>query len=76
METTQKGLTFQNLDIILETFSRHPSVIQIEEKISEDVFSFRLVLPWEKYRAILSGNQNKSTSGIIPTKVLHSLAKK
>ena len=71
----QKGLTFQNLDIILDTFSRHPSVIQIKEKTNEDVFSFRHVLPWETYRAILSVNQNKSTSGTIPTKVLHSLAK-
>ena len=71
----QKGLTFQNLDIILDTFSRHPSVIQIKEKTNEDVFSFRHVLPWETYRAILSVNQNKSTSGAIPTKVLRSLAK-
>ena len=30
----QKGLTFQNLDIILDTFSSHPSVIQIKEKIN------------------------------------------
>ena len=28
----QKGLTFQNLDIILDRFSHHPSVIQIKEK--------------------------------------------
>ena len=28
----QKGYTFQNLDIILDTFSHHPSVIQIKEK--------------------------------------------
>ena len=41
----QKGLTFQNLDIILDTISRHPSVIQIKEKTNEDVFSFRHVLP-------------------------------
>ena len=71
----QKGLTFQNPDIILGTFSRHPSVIQIKEKTNEDVFSFRHVLPWETYRAILSVNQNKSTSGTIPTKVLRSLTK-
>ena len=70
----QKGLTFQNLDIILDTFSSHPSVIQITEKTNKDVFSFRHVLPWETYRAILSVNQNKSTSGTIPTKVLRSLA--
>ena len=62
-QKTQKGLTFQNLDIILK------------EKTNEDVFSFRHVLPWEIYRAILSVNQNKSTSGTIPTKVLRSLAK-
>ena len=73
METT-KGLTFQNLDIILDTFSSHPSVIQIKEKTNKGVFSFRHVLPWETYRAILSVNQNKSTSGTIPTKVLRSLA--
>ena len=71
----QKGLTFQNLDIILDTFSRHPSVIQIKEKTNEDVFSFRHVLPWETYRAILSVNQNKSTSGTIPTKFLRSPSK-
>ena len=71
----QKGLTFQNLDIISDTFSSHPSVIQIKEKTNKDVFSFRHVLPWETYRAILSVNQNKSTSGTIPTKVLRSLAK-
>ena len=71
----QKGLTFQNLDIILDTFSSHPSVIQITEKTNKDVFSFRHVLPWKTYRAILSLNQNKSTSGTIPTKVLRSLAK-
>ena len=68
----QKGLTFQNLDIILDTFSSHPSVIQI--KTNKDAFSFRHVLPWETYRAILSVNQNKSTNGTIPTKVLRSLA--
>ena len=71
----QKGLTFQNLDIILDTFSSHPSVIQTKEKTNKDAFSFRHVLPWETYRAILSVNQNKSTSGTIPAKVLRSLAK-
>ena len=72
----QKGLTFQNLDIILDTFSSHPSIIQIKEKTNkEDVFNFRHVIPWETYRAILNVNQNKSTSGTIPTKVLRSLAK-
>ena len=71
----QKGLTFQNLDIILDTVSSHPSVIQIQEKTNKDVFSFRPVLPWETYRAILSVNKNKSTNGTIPTKVLRSLAK-
>ena len=70
----QKGLTFQNLDIILDTFSSHPSVIQMKEKTKKDVFSFRHVLPWETYRAILSINQNKSTSCTSPTKVLRSLA--
>ena len=71
----KKGSTFQNLDIILDTFFRHPSVIQIKEKANEDVFSFRHVLPWEAYRAILSVNQNKSTSDTFPTKALRSLAK-
>ena len=71
----QKGLTFQNLDIILDTFSRHTSVIQIKEKANKDVFSFRHVLPWETQRDILSVNQNKSTSSTIPTNVLRSLAK-
>ena len=71
----QKGLTFRNLDIILDTFSSHPSVIHIKEKTNKDVFSFRHVLPWETYRAILSVNQSKSTSGTIPTKVLRLLAK-
>ena len=74
METTE-GLTFQNLDIILDIFSSHHSVIQIKEKTNKDVFSFHHVLPWETYRAILSVNQNKPTSGTIPTKVLRSLAK-
>ena len=74
METT-KGLTFQNLDIILDIFSSHHSVIQIKEKTNKDVFSFHHVLPWETYRAILSVNQNKPASGTIPTKVLRSLAK-
>ena len=71
----QKGHTFQNLDIISGTFSCHPSVIQIKEKTNGDAFSFCHVLPWKTYRAILSVNQNKSTSGTIPTKVLRSLAK-
>ena len=70
-----KGLTFRNLDIILDTFSSHPSVIQIKEKNNKDVFSFLHVLPWETYTAILSVYQNKSTSGTIPTKVLRSLTK-
>ena len=43
----QQGLTFQNLDIILDTFSGHRSVFQIKEKTNKDVFSFRHVLPWE-----------------------------
>ena len=47
----QKGLTFQNLDIILDTFSRHPSVIQIKEKTNKDVFTFRHVLPWKTHSA-------------------------
>ena len=71
----QKGLTFQNLGFILDTFSSHPSVIQIKEKTNKDVFSFHHVLPWKTYRAIFSVNQNKSTSGTNPTKVLQSLAK-
>ena len=61
--------------IILDTFSSQPSVIQIKEKTNKDVFSFRHVLPWKTYRAIVSVNQNKSTSGTIPIKVLRSLAK-
>ena len=44
METI-KGLIFQNLDTISDAFSSHPSVIQIKEKPTEDVFSFRHVLP-------------------------------
>ena len=40
----QKGLTLQNLDIILDTFSCHVSVIQIKKKTNKDVFSFRHVL--------------------------------
>ena len=71
----QKGLTFQNIDIILDTFSSHPSVIQIKEKTNKDVFSFCDVLPWETYRTILRVNENKSTSGAIPTKLLCSLTK-
>ena len=71
----QKGRTFQNLDIILDTFFSHPSVIQIKEKTNNDVFGFRHHLPWDTYRAILSVNQNKLTSGTTPTKVLRSLAK-
>ena len=59
METTKRTY--------LPTFSSHPSVIQIKEKTNKDVFSFRHVVPWEPYRAILSVNQNKSTSGTIPT---------
>ena len=72
----QKGLTFQNLDIVLDTFSSHSGVIQIKETTNKDAFSFRHVLPWETYRAILSVNQNKSTSDAVPTIVLRSLAKK
>ena len=74
METTERT-TFQNLDIILDKFSTHRSVIQIKEKTTKYVFSFSHVLPWETYRAILNVDQNKSTSGTIPTKVLLSLAK-
>ena len=33
------------------------------------------VLPWETYKAILSVNQNRSTSDTIPTRVLRSLRK-
>ena len=47
----------------------------MKEKTNNDAFSFHHILPWETYRAILSVNQNKSTSGTIPTKVLRSLAK-
>ena len=71
----QNRLTFQNLDIILDTFSSHPSVIQITVKTKKDTFSFCHVLYWETYRAILSVNQNKSTSGTIPTKFLRSPSK-
>ena len=52
----EKGLTFQNLDITSDTFS---SAIQIKEKTNKAVFIFRLVLPSESYRAILSVNQNE-----------------
>ena len=48
--------------------SRHPSIIQIKEKANKDVFSFRHVLPWKTYRAILSVNENKS----LPTKKWHN----
>ena len=68
----QKGLTFQNL--FQNIFSSHPSFIQIKVKTNKNVFSYRHVLPWQTCRAILSVNQNKSTSGTIPTKVLRSLA--
>ena len=34
----QKGPTFQNIDIILDTFSSHPSVIQIKEKNKQGCF--------------------------------------
>ena len=39
------------------------------------IFGFSHVLHWETCRAILSVNQNRSTNGTIPTKVLRSLAK-
>ena len=72
----QKGFIFQNPNTVLDTISSHPSITQIKEKTNKDVFSFRHILPWETYRTFLSVNQNKSTSGTIPTKVLPSLAKK
>ena len=71
----QKGFIFQNPNTVLDTISSHPSITQIKEKTNKDVFSFRHILPWETYRTFLSVNQNKSTSGTIPTKVLRSLAK-
>ena len=55
----QKRRTFQNLDITLDKYSSHPSVIQIKGKANKHAFSFSHVLPWETYRAILSINQNK-----------------
>ena len=39
----QKGFTFQNLDIILDTFSRHPSVIQEKENTKEKTIEVSLV---------------------------------
>ena len=74
MEKKQRK-TFQNLNTVLDTFSSHSSVNEIKGKKNKDVFSFHYVLLWEAYRAILSINQNRSTSGAIPTKVLRSLAK-
>ena len=71
----QKGLTFRNLHIILDTVSIHPNVIRIKGKTNEDVFSFHHVLPWETYRATLSVNQNKLSICTIPTEVSRSLAK-
>ena len=56
-------------------FSSHRIVIQIKEKANKDVFSFCHVLPWKFYRAILRVKQNESTSSIIPTIALCSLAK-
>ena len=38
----QKRLIFQNLDIILNTFSRHTRVIQIKQKTNKDVLTFSL----------------------------------
>ena len=55
-------------------FSSHPSVIQIRKK-NNDVFSFRHILSWETYRAILILNQNKSTNRTIPTNISSSLGK-
>ena len=74
MEKKQRK-TFQNLNTILDTFSSHSSVNEIKGKKKQDAFSFHYVLLWEAYRAILSINQNRSTSGAIPTKVLRLLAK-
>ena len=71
METTKRTYLPKSR-FILDTFSGHPSAIQIKKQTNEDAFTFP---PWETYRTILSVNQNKSTSGTIPTKVLLSLAK-
>ena len=59
METTKR--IFQNLNTILDTFSSHRGVIEIEEKANKYVFRFRHVLPWKIYRAILSVNHLNQT---------------
>ena len=41
----QKRLIFQNLDVISDTFSSQPIVIQIKEKTYKNIFSFCHVEP-------------------------------
>ena len=63
------------MKLLLDAYSDHPSILKINEKTTNETFNFRHVLPWETYQAILEVNENKSTSGSIPTKVLQMLAR-
>ena len=64
-----------NFESNLEKYESHPSVRDIKEVTSNDKFSFQHVLPWETYQTIMELDNNKATSGNIPTKTLKILSR-
>ena len=59
-----------DLEKSLETFESHSGVKYTRKVTSDTKFSFQHVLPWETCQTIMELNENKATSGDIPTKTL------
>ena len=60
---------------IIKKFNDHPSIVNIKSLDLTEEFNFPLVEPEEVYNVINELNATKSTSGAIPTKILHLTAR-
>ena len=59
---------------VITKYRDHPSILKIHSLGFNDTFKLDQIQPWETYKAILSLDAKKSTSGPIPTKMLHLIA--
>ena len=60
---------------LLDKFSDHPSIIKIKGFCYSDSFCFSHIYPWETYKVLMGLNTAKSSSGVVPAKILRSVAK-
>ena len=63
-----------NIDIIIDQYSKHPSIVKIKSLFSNLNFSFPHILPSDVHRVIMNLNSSKAVSGPFSANVIKSVS--